>query len=62
MRIPIPERQVTDVDRIDVAVQGDHYRPVTDPSDDVAHRIDAYFVVTKLQHLILDAFHHCAFF
>ena len=62
MWIPVPERQVTDIDRIDMSVQRDHLWSVTDPPQHIAHRVDSHFVVAELQHFIVNAFDHCAFF
>ena len=41
MRIAVPERQVADIDGVDMAVQRDDARAAADAAEQVTHRVDA---------------------
>ncbi len=44
-----------------MAVKRDHARAVTDPADEVTHRVDRDLVVVELLHLLADTLDHRAF-
>ena len=60
-RIHRPVGRVADVHGVDVGVEGDDARAVADAAEDVAHAVDADFVVAALEHLALDAADDVAF-
>ena len=53
-RVEAPLREVARIDRVDVAVEGDHARARADAPDDVAEAVDAHLVELEALHLPLD--------
>ena len=62
MRVAIPQLRVTDVDRINMAIECDDTRPVANAAEEIAHGVNGDFVVTNSQHFLARPLDDRAFF